>query len=225
MAASYVPIDLILADDHEIFRDGLSVMIKKMPEINLVAEAANGEELIALALKFNPNIIITDIKMPKMDGIEATKQLKNQLPNIGIIALSMFNEEDLIIDMLEAGAKGYLLKNAHKDEIIAAVKAVHSNQAYYCKDTTNKLAQMISKSKFNPHKKINKPEFSAIEIAVIKLICEEYSNKEMGEKLAISKRTVESYREKILNKMDAKNTAGIVVYAMKNKLYSSEADL
>ena len=131
----------------------------------------------------------------------------------------MFNEEDLIIDMLEAGAKGYLLKNASKEEIIAAVKCVHKDQPYYCRDTTNKLAQMIAKSNFNPYKKTIKPEFSEKEISIIKLICEEYLNKEIANKLNLSKRTVEGYREKILEKIEAKNTAGIVVFAMKNKIY------
>lgn len=222
MATTSTSINLILADDHEIFRDGVSAMINKIPEINLVAEAANGEELVKLAKKLKPDVIITDIKMPLMDGIEATKILKTDLPGVGIIALSMFNEEDLIVDMLEAGANGYLLKNAHRDEIIAAVQAVHKGAPYYCRDTTNKLAHMIAKSKFNPNKKIDKPVFSENELAIIKMICEENSNKEIAERLKLSKRTIESYREKILNKIDAKNTAGVVVYALKHRLYTYE---
>ncbi len=222
MTTSYIPIQLILADDHEIFRDGLSVMIKKISEINLIAEASNGAELVKLAQKYKPDIIITDIKMPVMNGIEATKILKKELPDIGVIALSMFNEEDLIVDMLEAGAKGYLLKNAHKDEIVAAVKSVHNNQTYYCRDTTSILTKMIAKSNFDPYTHTVKPEFTENESAVIKLICEEYSNKEMAEQLNLSIRTIEGYREKILEKIEAKNTAGIVVYAIKNKLYKYE---
>jgi DNA-binding NarL/FixJ family response regulator len=220
MTTTATSINLILADDHEIFRDGVSAMINKVPEINLVAEAANGEELVKLAKKFKPDVIITDIKMPVMNGIEATKLLKAEMPDIGIIALSMFNEEDLIVDMLEAGANGYLLKNAHRDEIVAAVQDVFKGEPYYCRDTTNKLAHMIANSKFNPNKKIEKPVFSANELAIIKMICEENSNKEMAEQLKLSKRTIESYREKILDKIDAKNTAGVVVYALKHRLYT-----
>ena len=213
------PIDIILADDHEIFRDGFRVMLSKIPEINLAAEASNGQELLELARTIKPDVIITDIKMPYMNGIEATKQLAKEMPHIGIIALSMFDEEDMIVDMLESGAKGYLLKNAHKDEIILAVKSVYKNQPYYCRDTSNKLAQMIARSNFNPYKKTIRPDFSEKEIAVIKLICEQYSNKEIAQKLDLSKRTVEGYREKILEKMEVKNTAGIVVYAMKHRIY------
>ncbi len=218
MATTNTPINLILADDHEIFRDGVSAMINNIPEINLIAEAANGEELVKLAKKLKPDVIITDIKMPVMNGIEATKLLKAELPDIGIIALSMFNEEDLIVDMLEAGANGYLLKNAHRDEIVAAVQDVYKGEPYYCRDTTNKLAHMIANSKFNPNKKIERPVFSVNELAIIKMICEENSNKEMAEILKLSKRTIESYREKILHKMDVKNTAGVVVYALKHRI-------
>src|SRR5215207_1311812 len=121
------PIRIVLADDHEIFRDGFKVMIKKQPSVQLVGEAANGEELIALTSQLRPDVIITDIKMPVMDGIEATKRLTADFPEIGIIALSMFDEENLIVEMLEAGAKGYLLKNAHKDEILEAIKTVDRN--------------------------------------------------------------------------------------------------
>ncbi len=219
MTMSYTPIDIILADDHEIFRDGFAVMLKKIPEINLVGEASNGEELIKLMRTLKPEVIVTDIKMPKMDGIEATKRLKKEFPSVGIIALSMFDEENLIVDMLEAGAKGYLLKNAHKTEIIAAIKSVYNDEPYYCRETSHKLAQMIANSRFDPYKKRPKIEFSDKEIIIINLICGEYSNKEIADKLNLSKRTVEGYREKILEKIEGKNTAGIVVYAIKNNIY------
>ena len=115
MMKTIAPIRIVLADDHEIFRDGFKVMIKKQPSVQLVGEAANGEELIRQTRELKPDVVITDIKMPVMDGVEATKQLTSEFPEIGIIALSMFDEENLIVEMLEAGAKGYLLKNAHKD--------------------------------------------------------------------------------------------------------------
>ena len=212
-------IDIVLADDHEIFRDGFRVMVKKIPNINLVGEASNGEELISITRALQPDVIITDIKMPVMDGIEATRQLSEMYPQTGIIALSMFDEDNLIVDMLEAGARGYLLKNAQKEEILAAVRTVYNKQTYYCQNTTAKLAQMIANSNYNPNKKSIKPVFSDKELLVIKLICQEFSNKEIAEKLNLSKRTVEGYREKILEKINAKNTVGIVVFAIKYKIY------
>jgi DNA-binding NarL/FixJ family response regulator len=219
MKGEYVPIDVILADDHEIFRDGFAVMVNKIPDINLVGQASNGEELLQLIRELKPDVIVTDIKMPVMDGIEATKQIRKEFPNLGIIAFSMFDEDNLIVDMLEAGAKGYLLKNAQKEEIIAAIKTVHKGEPYYCRETTHKLAEMIANSNFNPAKKNAGPEFSEREIAIIRLICEEYTNKQIAEMLDLSKRTIEDYREKILEKIDAKNSAGIVVYAIRNKIF------
>src|SRR5690349_2498530 len=105
MSNHYLPIRIVLADDHEIFRDGFRVMLKRQTSVELVGEAADGEELINLVRKVYPDVVITDIKMPNMDGVQATKLLTKEFPNIGIISLSMFDEENLIIDMLEAGAK------------------------------------------------------------------------------------------------------------------------
>ena len=215
----YLPIRIVLADDHEIFRDGFQTMLKKQSNVELIGEAENGKELIELVEKCNPDVIITDIKMPKMDGVEATKILSGRFPDIGVIALSMFDEDDLVVDMLEAGAKGYLIKNAAKHEILEAISTVFEKGTYYCQHTSHKLAQMIAKSKFNPYKKAKKIEFTKREIDIIRLICAEYSNKEMGTQLNLSVRTIEGYRDKILEKMEVKNTAGIVVYAIKNGIY------
>ncbi|HEV7620218.1 MAG TPA: response regulator transcription factor, partial [Flavisolibacter sp.] len=143
-------IRVIIADDHELYRDGFRSMLKRIPELDLVGEAADGKELLQLTCELQPDVIVTDIKMPRMDGIEATQLIKKDFPGINIIALSMFDDESLIVDMLEAGAKGYLLKNAHKEEIVEAVKAVYKNEVYYCNQTTLKLAKMIAASNYNP---------------------------------------------------------------------------
>lgn len=214
-------IKLLIADDHEIFRDGFKLMLTKFPYIILSGEAENGRQLIDLAEKIKPDVIITDIKMPVMDGIEATKKIIEILPCTGVIGLSMFDEDDLIIDMLEAGAKGYLLKNAGKEQIIEAVRTVYNDEPYYCKNTSRKLTQMIAGSKFNPYKKIEKIDFSEREIEIIELICKEQTNKEIADKLFLSVRTVEGHRLKILEKMNVKNTVGLVVYAIKKGIITA----
>lgn len=208
-------IQLLMADDHEIFRDGFKLMLTKYPDIVLVGEAENGKELLELTQKLQPDVIITDIKMPVMDGIEAAKKISELFPDIGIIGLSMFDEDDLIVDMLEAGAKGYLIKNAGKEQITEAIRTVYNNDPYYCKTTSHKLTNMIARSRFNPYKKAAKVEFSEREIEIIDLICNELTNKEISDKLFISIRTVEGHRLKILEKMNVKNTVGLVVYAIK----------
>lgn len=214
------PIRILLADDHEIFRDGFRVMLKKQKEFQLIAEAGNGKELIETALQCQPDVIVTDIKMPEMDGIEATKKLQSLLPQTNVIALSMFEDEHLIVDMLEAGAKGYLLKNANKEEVFEALKTVAANGTYYCNHTTQKLAQLIANSDYNPEKKSEKVTFTDRELDVIKLICQQYVSKEIADKLGLSPRTVESHRVKIMEKMDVKNTAGIVIYAIRDGIFT-----
>lgn len=212
-------INIILADDHEIFRDGFAAMFKKPTGITLVAEARNGLQLVSQVQKYHPDVVLTDILMPEMDGLEATRIIASKFPEVGIIALSMFNDDHLIIEMLEAGAKGYLLKNAHKKEIVEAIKTVARNEPFYCSQTSMKLAKLIASSRFAHGKQAEKPGFSGKEIEIIKLICKEYSNKEISESLHLSIRTIEGYREKIMEKMAARNTAGIVVYAVRNGMF------
>ncbi|MFT3825812.1 MAG: response regulator transcription factor [Chitinophagaceae bacterium] len=213
-------IKIAIADDHEIFRDGLRVMLQKQPDIQLVAEAADGKELIDQVKLLQPDIVICDVKMPRMDGVVTTRHLHDHYPYIGIIALTMFDEDDLLIDMLEAGATGYLLKNADKHEILEAIKSVFDKQPYYCRHTSHKLAQLVARSKFNPYKKQQvKPDFNERELEIITYICNGLTSKQIAEKIFLSVRTVEGLRMKIMEKMEVKNTAGIIIYAIKNYLY------
>lgn len=209
-------IRIIIADDHEIFRDGFKLMLTKQKDITLLGEAENGRELIKMTKELMPDVVITDIKMPIMDGIEATIKISGLFPDMGIIGLSMFDEDDLIVDMLEAGAKGFLIKNANKAQIIEAIKTVYNNNPYYCKTTSNKLAQMIAVSRFNPYKKIQKIAFTEREVEIIIMISQEMTNKEIGDKLFLSVRTIDGHRLNILEKMNVKNTAGLIIYAIKN---------
>jgi DNA-binding NarL/FixJ family response regulator len=210
---------VVLADDHEIYLDGLQAMLQKQPNIEVVGLAANGRECISLAESMKPDIIMTDIMMPVMDGIAATKYLTEHHPSVCIIALSMFDQDNLIVDMLEAGACGYLLKNAHKSEILEAIHSVYQNIPYYCRSTTTRLARMIGQSRFNPRQHGETVSFSEREIEIIRLICEEKTTKEIAEQLYMGNRTVEGYRIRILEKMQVRSVAGIVIYAIKHQLY------
>lgn len=209
---------VVIADDHEIFRDGLVLMLNKQKNLELAGQASNGIELIELVNATNPEIILTDIKMPEMDGVEASRQILAKNPHRKIIALSMFDEENLIVDMLEAGAKGYLLKNADKQEILDAIQTVHEDNNYYCQRTSAKLATMIVKSKFSQEKKTSVAAFTEREIEIIRLICQQLTAQQIADKLFLSKRTVEGYRTKILEKMNVRNSAGVVIYALKHQL-------
>ncbi|MEO6613404.1 MAG: response regulator transcription factor [Chitinophagaceae bacterium] len=216
------PIKVMIADDHEIYRDGLRMMISREAEIELVGEAENGREVVEMARELHPEIILMDIVMPVNDGIFATRQLKEEMPGINVIALSMFNEDNLVVDMLDAGATGYLLKNADKKEIMEAIRSVYKQVPYYCSSTSGKLARMIARSRFNPFTKIGKLSFSDKEMDIIKMLCREYSNKEIAGKLSLSVRTVEGHRLKIFEKIGVKSTTGLVIYAMKNGIFKPD---
>lgn len=211
-------IQLIIADDHEVYRDGLKTLLEKSSDLEVIGEASNGKVLISLCHNKLPDIILTDIMMPEMDGIEATTLITRYFPTVRVIALSMFNQDHLILDMLNAGAMGYLIKNAHKTEILDAIGAVYHNTPYYCKSTSMKLARLIGGSQFGPKAK-DKLYFSQKELDIIRHICEEKTSKEIGDELHLSARTVEEYRQRIRDKMFVKGTTGIVIYAIKNELY------
>jgi len=198
------------------------LMINKQEHLSLVGQAGNGRELIQLVNEKKPDIVITDIKMPFLDGIAATRLMLQQDPLLKIIALSMFDEEDLIVEMLEAGAKGYLLKNADKKEIQEAILTVNDGNIFYCKLTSTRLASLIVKSKFDPQKKKSSDLFTEREKQIIELICLQHTAQEIGERLFLSKRTVEGYRTRILEKMEVKNTAGVVVFALRHNLIREE---
>jgi DNA-binding NarL/FixJ family response regulator len=215
-------ISLVIADDHEIFRDGLALMLSKQDGLSLLGQAENGKQLIELVDEKQPDIVITDIKMPIMTGIEATRLLLQKYPGLKIIALSMFDEENLIVDMLEAGAKGYLLKNADKKEILEAIDTVYEDNIFYCRHTSARLASLIVKRRLDPAKKKKEFQFSDREKEIITLICRQLTAQQIGERLFLSKRTVEGYRTKIMEKMDVRNTAGVVIFALKNSLIREE---
>lgn len=219
MNYAYRPIRIVIADDHEIFREGFKLLLKNQHEIELVGEAGDGKELLEVAAKQQPDVAIVDIKMPVMDGVETCKSFKKKFPGIKVIALSMFNDDNLIVDMLEAGARGYLLKNTNKNELIQATKAVYEGSTYYCKATSSKLTKMIAESKFNPYRNHPVKKFTPRETDIIKLICKQYTNKEIATMLGLSIRTIESHREKIHEKTGAKNSIGVVIYAIKNNMY------
>jgi len=210
---------ILIADDHAIVREGFHTMIERLPKMQMVGEAENGKELVGMALELKPDIIITDIKMPLMDGVEATRILTEELPATGIIAFTLFNEEELVGEMLEAGALGYLLKSSSRQEILDAIQAVCDGKTYYCSQTTVQMAKIIARSRPGAKGRFAKPGYTEKEKAIIRLICEELSNKEIAARLGISMRTVEGHRERIQEKMKVRNTAGIVVMAIKEGIF------
>lgn len=215
-------IRLIIADDHSIFRKALaSFLPEKNPSIQIVGQASNGEELIQEAERNRPDIVLTDIQMPIVNGHEASRIISKKLSFISVIALTMFSDADMIFRMFEAGAKGYVTKNAEIDEIAEAVNTVFLGDMYYCASSSTDLIKKIGPSKFNHHRKNETIRFTEREFQLMKLICLQLTTKEIADKMKISARTVEEYSQNIKQKIDAKNMVGIALYALKNNIVSA----
>ncbi len=208
-------IKLLVADDHHIIRDGIKSMLNKSSEIDVVAEVGSGIELLKY-LDENPhsiNIILMDINMPGMDGLEATKIVSEKFPSIKILCLTMHTEEKYITDMIKAGARGYILKDGNIDELIKAITTINTGKKYFSNDVSTAMINSLMNQDNSKGVSLTERE-----VEVLSFIADGGTNKEAGEKLFISARTVETHRRNIMEKLDLRNTAEIVKYAMRNNL-------
>jgi DNA-binding NarL/FixJ family response regulator len=212
-------IRIIVADDHEIYRDGLVATLQAKEGFEVIASCQDGDQLIRATQRLNPDIIITDLRMPVKTGVEAIKAIHVSHPGIRCLALSTFDNEFMIVDALESGALGYITKSMPKIELFEAIESIQRGLPYYCQSTSHKLVRMIAGSFFNPYSKEKRGLFTEAEKHVIKLICEDKSVKEIAAILFMSERTVENHRSKLFKKMNVKTTAGIAIYAIKHSLY------
>jgi len=203
---------VILVDDHKLFREGLKLLLENLDYIKNVDEAGNGKELLKLIEKKQPDIIFMDIEMPVMDGITATQQVLKLHPGLNIIALSMYGDENYYTPMINAGAKGFVLKNSGIQDVETAIQTVISGNNYFSQEILNRLINSIGKK--SKTKESN--ELSEREEEVLFHICKGKSNQEIADTLYLSKRTVDKHRENLLSKTNARNTAGLVMYAVKN---------
>jgi two-component system response regulator DegU len=211
-------INVIITDDHKLFRKGIAALLSDFDFINEIGEAGNGIELLEEIenLESPPDLILLDIRMPEMDGIEAQKLVRQKYPEIKIIILSMEDDEQIVLHLIEQGVNGYLLKNADPDEMEMAIKKVISEGYYFSQE----FSQLIVKNVVL--KKINKfeleQELNSKELQVLELVCKQFTANEIADKLNLSVRTIEGYRRKLLEKTKSKNLAGLVVFALKNNL-------
>lgn len=214
-------VKLAVVDDQALFRKGLVSMLGNYEELNILFEAENGLELFeALEVHLMPEIILLDLRMPKMDGLEAITRLKSEYPNIKVIIISVHDDSDVIEHLIEKGANAYLDKNANPDEVIQAIHNVKAYDFHFNHAAQTALKEIESKGKKNGNP-IKKSLLSEREEEVLIHICREHTTPEIADKMALSPRTIEGYREKLLTKSGARNTAGLVLFAVKNQIIST----
>lgn len=214
------PINLAIADDHKIFRNGLKATLEDYPDFNLVIEASNGKELIGQLADITPDVILMDIKMPEMDGMQTTAHVHQNFKQVKVLALSMHNEDKYIVDMMKAGASGYLLKNAEPEEIIEAITTVHEKGFYFNEHLSVTLIKQLVGPGHSDNTSQQNVELNDREIEVLKLVCQECSNQEIADKIFLSVRTVEGYRARLFEKTGSKNLVGLVIFAIKRGIIS-----
>ncbi len=211
-------IKIILADDHKIFLDGIVSLLSEAENIEIVGTAKSGEQLLLLSEKTTADVIITDITMKGISGIEVTKQLKKQFPEIKILILSMHTSEEFVLNSVKAGADGYLPKDSSFEELVEAVTAIYEGKQYFSRDISEYFFKnFINKFKFE-HSLMEKEELTQREIEILKLVASGLTNKEIADKLFISIKTLDTHKNHILQKLKLKNSAELVLFAVKNKL-------
>jgi DNA-binding NarL/FixJ family response regulator len=212
-------IKIVLADDQRLFRCGLSSLFQPLEKngLALVAEAANGKEAIKAVIAHQPDVVLMDVVMPEMDGVEATRQIKDLRPQTGVIALSFTDDQPQVLAMIDAGVDGYLIKDCDMEELVAAIQSVYEGGMYFTASTVSFMASHVkANSRIQPKqtKSLTKREQE-----VLTLICEGKTSQEIAGMLYVSKRTVDSFRNHLLKKTGAKNLAGLIRFANRKGLF------
>ena len=215
------PIKVAIADDHALFRAGVKTALSVRKDIDMIAEADNGMQLLNLLKHIEPDVILLDIQMPLMDGITTLPEIRKLYPEIKVIILSMHNDHSMISKLMEVGANSYLTKNSDSETIYQAIKTCYE-QEFFFNDLTNKALLSGLRTKKTDHSP-DDVQLNDKELRILKLMCEEKTTKEIADIVDISPRTVEAIRDKLKTKTGAKSMAGLVMYAVKNKLLEEGA--
>lgn len=209
-------IKIIIVDDHEIFRNGLKMVLNKLKYPEIIGEASNGQEFLEILDREQADIVLMDIEMPLLDGIEATSKALEKYPDLKILALTMFNEDNYIQSMIDAGVKGFLIKNISKEILDKAITTVYQGGSYYSEELFNFFTKKITTDQ-----KSIKDDLLALtkrEKEILQLLTEGLSNKEIADRLFVSERTIVGHKSNLLSKTGCKSTISLLAYAIKKKL-------
>tara|TARA_B100001146_G_scaffold224848_1_gene244485 strand:+ start:24835 stop:25506 length:672 start_codon:yes stop_codon:yes gene_type:complete len=213
-------IRVVIADDEELFRVGLAHILARDEEIEIVHQATNGIELLDYMKEVTPlpDVVITDIKMPGLNGVEATKKMSDLYQEVGIIACTTYNTKPFIRNMIDVGASAYLVKNSPPEKVVHTIKQVFYNGFYYDKQVMDILNKKYAEKNAQDKTVYDQDFLTDREKEVLELICRQYKTSEIAEKLFISPRTVEVHRKNLLQKTEVRNIAGLVIFAIQNEL-------
>jgi DNA-binding NarL/FixJ family response regulator len=215
-------IRILIADDHELYLEGIQGFFRNNEVYHIVGEASNGEELVRKAKLLDPHVILTDLRMPLLEGSLAIEKIIRWKPSIKCVVLTNYENDVSIIEALEAGAIGYITKNMPKSELFTALEQVCKGYPYYCRTTNTKMIRLLGRSHFNPYRYDQSIIFTDLELKIIHMICLEKTNEEIAQLLFLSRRTIENNRALIYKKMQVRTSAGVAIYALKQGLFSFE---
>lgn len=213
---------LLLADDHRVFRAGLRALIAAQPDMEVVGEAATGEEAVAKAQALEPDLVLMDIAMPGMNGVEATRRIRSTCPKVQVLALTAHDNPEYFFSILQAEAAGYILKEASPEELFAAIRVAYKGEAYFYPSVARRLLNDYLRRVRTGEERETYDGLSPREREVLRLIAEGYSNREIAKQLVISVNTVEVHRSRLMQKLNLHNRAQLVKYAIRTGLIPLE---
>lgn len=212
-------IRVMIADDHNMFVEGIESILEGHDHIQVVSKCYTGNEVFEKMPSAHPDVILLDINLPGMNGLEVCQKLNKEYPEVKVLALSMHNEESFVTEILKYGAQGYILKNTGKKELISAIETINSGQSYFSEEVTETIMKSLVNQRTGSKKSATlAPKISRREKDVLDLIVKEYTTQEIADTLFISLKTVESHRRSLLTKLNVRNTAGLVRVAIENQL-------
>ena len=211
-----MPVKILIVDDHEIMREGLSALVKDEPDMEVIGQAQDGREAIRLTKQLKPDVIVMDVNMPGMDGVDATRRIVNNVPDIKIIALTMYPKKSFVMEMLSAGASGYILKDDAFAELVKAVNTVMTGQTYLCPKAASVLVDNYVRN--HPRNVSTDVLLTNRQREVLKLLAEGKSTKEIALVLKLSPKTVDACRRRVMEKLNVQNIVQLIKYAIREGL-------
>jgi DNA-binding NarL/FixJ family response regulator len=219
-------IKLLLADDHAVVRSGTRELLERQPDLDIVGEAADGEEAVRLTHELQPDVVVMDVRMPKLSGVEATRRIKAQCPDVKVLVLTAHDDDEYVFALLQAGAKGYLLKTAEIDKVVEAIRAVAAGQSMLAPAVAGKVVAQFSSGKNLPDVLNNASNqydgLTERELGILKLVGKGLSNKQIGKEIYISDRTVQAHLSNIFSKLGVSSRTEAVMYAVRKGWIATE---